>query len=110
MYASIGRRGVARLLAASAALGTTSGEAAAPDPKVLDLPRLSREHAGDDRLGWAISGLHRGQLPLAGFGQAHLEHPSPITSDSLFRAASVSKQFSGFAISATARMNARSGG
>jgi CubicO group peptidase (beta-lactamase class C family) len=51
-------------------------------------------HAGMDRPGYAVGVIVRGSLAYAkGFGSANLDHRISITPDSVFNAASLSKQF-----------------
>jgi CubicO group peptidase (beta-lactamase class C family) len=53
----------------------------------------------DDTPGVAIGIYHDGETAYTrGYGMANLEHGIPITPDSVFHLASVSKQFAGFAI------------
>ena len=49
--------------------------------------------------GCALGVIHEGQLVLArGYGMANLEHGVPLTSESVFRIGSTSKQFTAAAI------------
>jgi CubicO group peptidase (beta-lactamase class C family) len=53
----------------------------------------------DDSPGCAVMVLRDGQVVEArGYGQASLEYPSPITSQTVFHVASISKQFTAFAV------------
>jgi hypothetical protein len=49
--------------------------------------------------GFAVGILHRGEfLYRKGFGQANLEHPSPISEHTVFDVGSMAKMFTGMAI------------
>ena len=49
--------------------------------------------------GYAVGLVHNGELIYGkGFGQATLEHPSPITSQTVFDVGSMAKQFTGMAV------------
>ncbi len=57
-----------------------------------------------DRPGCALGIYREGELVFArGYGRAHLEHGAPITPDTVFHVASISKQFTAFLIALLAR-------
>ncbi len=81
------------------------GLAAAEDRAALDpataaaIDALFAEHAGTDSPGVAIGIVRHGALVFAkGYGAADLESGAPITADTAFNLASLSKQFTGAAL------------
>src|SRR5512143_1035549 len=48
--------------------------------------------------GVAIGIYHKGEEPAAGFGVTSVEHPLPVTVDTLFQTGSISKTFTGTVI------------
>jgi N-acyl-D-amino-acid deacylase len=65
------------------------------DPRTeARIDSIFREFDGDDRPGCAVGVVEDGSPTFArGYGMAHLEHGVPLGSGSIFRMASVSKQF-----------------
>ena len=43
--------------------------------------------------GLAVGVLHQGEVTAAGFGVTNVDHPLPVTADTLFQAGSISKTF-----------------
>jgi CubicO group peptidase (beta-lactamase class C family) len=57
-----------------------------------------------DSPGAAVAVVQDGRVVFSrGYGQAHLEHPAPITPQTVFHVASLSKQFTAFAVQLLAR-------
>lgn len=48
--------------------------------------------------GAVVGILHRGQTVTAGFGVTHVDHPLPVTDETLFQIGSITKTFTGTAI------------
>src|SRR3954447_11986216 len=48
--------------------------------------------------GVALGILHDGQISTRGLGVTNIDHPLPVTEDTLFQVASISKTFTGTAI------------
>ena len=48
--------------------------------------------------GVAVGVLHGGEVSVAGFGVTSIEHPLPVTGDTLFQIGSITKTFTGTAI------------
>ena len=64
-----------------------------------EITHLAESWAQHDKPGFALGILKDGEVLYAGgFGSANLEHKVPITADTVFDVASVSKQFAGMAI------------
>ncbi len=67
---------------------------AAPDDPATRIDRIFAEWDREDSPGCAVGALERGEFVFRkGYGMADLDHRVPITPDSVFRMASVSKQF-----------------
>jgi CubicO group peptidase (beta-lactamase class C family) len=63
------------------------------------IDEVFKRFSNPDTPGCAVSVLHEGQtIHTAGYGSAHLEYGIPITPSTVFHVASVSKQFTCFAI------------
>lgn len=61
--------------------------------------KLFAPYAGQDRPGFAVGVVHDKEIVFRqGFGQATLEHPSPIGPQTVFDVGSMAKQFVGMAI------------
>ena len=74
------------------ALGVPGGLAAQPSPAALDA--VFAEWDRQDSPGCAAGALRNGEFVFRGaYGMANLDHEVPLTPDSVFRMASVSKQF-----------------
>lgn len=80
------------LISMAAALGLAAGPAAAgrAGPAFADI--------GAGQPGCAVATVRHGAVEVAGYGMADIAKGVPITADTLFDAASLSKQFTGFAI------------
>lgn len=90
---------------ASHATDTSSAKADASDAKRgAAVDALFAEYAQPGNPGAAVGIYRRGQrLYARGYGLANLEHAVPITSQTVFNLASVSKQFVAFSIALLAR-------
>ncbi len=67
---------------------------AAGQPAAADLDAVFAEWDRDDSPGCAAGALRNGEFVFRGaYGMANLDHGVPLTPDSMFRMASVSKQF-----------------
>ena len=76
--------------------GTSAHEAALRTDR---LDQVFQNQAGSDTPGFAVAVAVGGEVVYArGFGMATLEYPVPITPDTVFHAASVSKQFTAMAV------------
>ena len=65
----------------------------------LAVDALFEGMATDDRPGCAVGVVHQGEyIHKAGYGMANLEHEIPISTSSVFRVGSVSKQFTAMSI------------
>lgn len=57
------------------------------------------EYNASDKPGAAVAVVHRGEIVFKkGYGSAHLEYDIPVTPETIFHVASVSKQFTVFAL------------
>ena len=86
------RRGLLALGLLAVALAVPGAEAAQPSAAALDavFAKWDRE----DSPGCAVGALRNGEFVFRGaYGMANLDHAVPLTPDSIFRMASVSKQF-----------------
>jgi CubicO group peptidase (beta-lactamase class C family) len=64
-----------------------------------EIDRLYEPYDRPDSPGFAVGIVHRGEFIYnKGFGQANLEHPSPITSQTVFDVGSMAKPFVGMAV------------
>ena len=71
-----------------------AGRAEAAQPPTAALDEVFREWDRDDSPGCAAGALRRGAFVFQNaYGMANLDHAVPLTPDSIFRMASVSKQF-----------------
>ena len=92
-------RAPAGFVAFALALGLMSfppgaGRAEAAQPPTAALDEVFREWDRDDSPGCAAGALRRGAFVFQNaYGMANLDHAVPLTPDSIFRMASVSKQF-----------------
>jgi CubicO group peptidase (beta-lactamase class C family) len=93
------------VVAGSALLACRAGAESGQRIAEADAARLARVDAlfaaydKADRPGYAVGIVLRGRLAYArGFGSADLDHSIPITKDSVFNVASLSKQFTAAAI------------
>jgi len=80
---------------------TTTPACAAPDftGAVARVDTLFQPHAGEDRPGCAVGVISDGQFVFKNaYGMASLEYGVPLSSRSVFRVASLSKQFTAMAI------------
>lgn len=67
--------------------------------KISEIDQLFESYGGDDRPGASIAVIKKGQLAYSqGYGMANLEYHIPNTPGIIFHIASVSKQFTSFAI------------
>ena len=86
--------------AAAVLIGGAPGSAGAalqPSPAALDAVFEAWDR--DDSPGCAAGALRRGEFVFRGaYGMANLDHGVPLTADSVFRMASVSKQFTAAAV------------
>lgn len=82
--------------------GLSPGLSACADPGEAwrqDVDSLLEVFDGDDRPGLVVAIERNGEVVFAeGYGMADLEHGIPITPESVFHVASVSKQFTAFSI------------
>lgn len=84
-----------------AALTAIAAPAGAGEPLVsgADIDRIAAAHIADDGPGCALGVIHDGEyVHKAGYGIANLEHDIPITSATVFRTGSLSKQFTAMAV------------
>lgn len=89
-----GTRAPYRLACATAAIVVVSLGAAAAQPAPADLDAVFSEWDRPDSPGCAAGALRNGEFVFRGaYGMANLDHAVPLTPDSKFRMASVSKQF-----------------
>ena len=99
-----GRSGSSSLLRAVFAAGTAAGLVAAPalahaQPAPAALDAVFAEWDREDSPGCAAGALRNGEFVFRGaYGMANLDHGVPLTPDSIFRMASVSKQFTAAAV------------
>lgn len=87
-------------------LAACSSDAPEPesDSRQAAVDTLFADYAKDDSPGGAVSVYQGGKLVLArGYGKADLEAGTPITPQTQFHVASVSKQFTAFSIALLAR-------
>ncbi len=97
-------RAPAGFVAFALALGLMSfppgaGRAEAAQPPTAALDEVFREWDRDDSPGCAAGALRRGAFVFQNaYGMANLDHAVPLTPDSIFRMASVSKQFTAAAV------------
>ena len=97
-------RAPAGLVAFVLALGLMSlppgtGRAEAAQPPTAALNEVFAEWDRDDSPGCAAGALRRGAFVFkSAYGMANLDHAVPLTPDSIFRMASVSKQFTAAAV------------
>ena len=54
--------------------------------------------------GVAVGILHKGETATAGFGVTNMDHPLPVTDETLFQIGSITKTFTGTAIMRLAEM------
>src|SRR5262245_25176605 len=87
---------VAGALAQTAAPPTTSASADARFDRVAAVVQAKMTEIGVP--GVALGVLAEGQIRTRGFGVTNLDHPLPVTDDTLFQIGSISKTFSGTAI------------
>jgi CubicO group peptidase (beta-lactamase class C family)/pimeloyl-ACP methyl ester carboxylesterase len=79
---------------AGAASSHSSNEPARRDPRIAATRALFADLGGPDQPGCALAVRHEGQTKVRlSRGSANIEQNAPITADSVFDAASVSKQF-----------------
>jgi CubicO group peptidase (beta-lactamase class C family) len=80
-------------------LAAVSGPARAEDARHRQVDAIFAAMDGPDRPGCAVGIARNGVVDFTrGYGMANLEHGVPITPGTVFQAASVSKQFTAFAI------------
>jgi CubicO group peptidase (beta-lactamase class C family) len=103
MKLSIFKKFLSCLFLIIALLSTVSSEPAvrkAQDPRVDSVDKLFAELNNTESPGIAILVVHDGEVLLRRcYGMANLEHKIPITPETVFDIASVSKQFCGMAVS-----------
>jgi CubicO group peptidase (beta-lactamase class C family) len=94
MFQLLLRRGLLPAL-----LSTLAAFAGAAEPSPADIDRLFAPWDKSDSPGLALAVVKDGKIVYErGYGQASLEYGVPIKPDTVFHAASLSKQFSGYAI------------
>lgn len=82
-----------RSLAAASFLLAVAGAAHAADPSIPAVDRAVKAYLGKDTPGLGVLAMKDGEvLHLKGYGYADIESETPVTRDSLFDLASVSKQ------------------
>jgi len=69
------------------------------EKKFEDLSQFVEENLAKSNVpGLAIGVLHQGEMHTAGFGVTNVDHPLPVTDETLFQIGSVTKTFVGTAI------------
>jgi CubicO group peptidase (beta-lactamase class C family) len=87
------------LLAVSAVLQPSRANNAPEDRQVAAIDELFEQYKQPGSPGVAIGVYKDGQpLLMRGYGYAHLEHDIPISPNTVFHVASVSKQFTAFSV------------
>ena len=82
-----------------AAAGCGAAEVVRPLTGRSDIDPIFAEFDRPDSPGCALGVIEAGELTHArGYGEANLEHGTPLTPDSVFRVASVSKQFTAMVV------------
>jgi CubicO group peptidase (beta-lactamase class C family) len=101
-------RGAAILIGAALLLAPVQ-RAAAQTPEAARVDSIFAAWARPDGPGAAVAVLKDGEIVLEqGYGSAQLEHGVPVTPATIFHVASVSKQFTAFAIALLAERGALS--
>nr|WP_255536313.1 serine hydrolase domain-containing protein [Pacificimonas pallii] len=91
--AAIGALGILTSTAAPLSAGPSASGEVLPEIEAKKIDRVFKK-IGEDEPGCAIGVMKAGEvLHKRGYGLANLEHGVPITGDTVFRIASVSKQF-----------------
>jgi CubicO group peptidase (beta-lactamase class C family) len=86
------------------AVGSANAQQANTDSRQSAVDALFADYAKNDSPGAAVSVYQGGKLALArGYGRADLEAGTPITPQTQFHVASVSKEFTAFSIALLAR-------
>ena len=103
MTVSNGTRIGFTLLVAAVACSTRPGAAAAQTFDRAAVDAVFADLTGSPAPGCALGVVRDGALVYGrGYGMANLEHGIPITTESVFRTGSVSKQFTGAVVAITA--------
>lgn len=94
------RRLASAAILASVAFSQAAGAAAAqygdPAARASALDAIFAEYSSERSPGIAVGVLWNGRSLVRGYGYANLEHDVPVTPDTIFHVASVSKQFTAF--------------
>tara|TARA_R110002049_G_scaffold272614_2_gene450220 strand:- start:2027 stop:3211 length:1185 start_codon:yes stop_codon:yes gene_type:complete len=93
------RRWLPLLAAAGLGVSIAVVHAAQPDTLTSRVDALFADYNSDSQPGCAVGVIHQGHYALAKtYGSANLEHNIPLSTQSVFRVGSVSKQFTAAAI------------